>query len=91
MRSMQKWIDKGGKSFADYQVNVINDVIDEMTEEDKEKLKTEFDQTGEATINLPSGKAIKLNKDFIAFETGERNQVEEKYTPSVIEPSFGKY
>ena len=29
MRSMQKWIDKGGKSFADYQVNVINDVVDE--------------------------------------------------------------
>ena len=69
----------------------INDVIDEMAEEDKEKLKTEFDQTGEATINLPSGKAIKLNKDFIAFETGERNQLEEKYTPSVIEPSFGKH
>lgn len=30
MRSMQKWIDKGGKSFADYQVNVINDVVDEL-------------------------------------------------------------
>jgi glycyl-tRNA synthetase len=69
----------------------INDYIEEMSEEDKEKLKTEFDQTGEATLNLPGGKVIKLNKDFIGFETGERNQMEEKYTPSVIEPSFGIY
>ncbi len=38
---------------------------------------------------MPGGKQIKLNKDFIGFETGERNQLEEKYTPSVIEPSFG--
>jgi glycyl-tRNA synthetase len=67
----------------------INDLIDEMTEEDKEKLMKGFVETGEATLNLPGGKVIKLNKDFIAFETGEKNQLEEKYTPSVIEPSFG--
>jgi glycyl-tRNA synthetase len=51
----------------------INDVIEEMSEEDKDKLKKEFDETGEATINLSGGRSIKLNKDFIAFETGERN------------------
>ena len=68
----------------------INDLIDEMTEEDKEKLMKGFVETGEATLNLPGGKVVKLNKDFIAFETGEKNQLEEKYTPSVIEPSFGK-
>jgi glycyl-tRNA synthetase len=67
----------------------INVAIDEMSEEDKFKLKAEFDTTGEATINLASGKQIKLNKDFVAFEQGERTQHEEKYTPSVIEPSFG--
>ncbi len=67
----------------------INVAIEEMQEEDKFKLKAEFDATGEATINLASGKQIKLNKDFIAFEQGERTQHEEKYTPSVIEPSFG--
>jgi len=68
----------------------INDLLEEFTEEDKEKLKNEFDASGEATLTLPGGKVIKLNKDFIAFETGEKNQLEEKYTPSVIEPSFGK-
>lgn len=68
----------------------INDVIEEMTEEDKQKAKTEFDATGEVTITIAGGKQIKLNKEFIGFELGEKNQLEEKYTPSVIEPSFGK-
>jgi glycyl-tRNA synthetase len=79
-----------GKSFKQ-DSKPINDVIEEMTEEDREKLKVEFDTTGEATINLPSGKAIKLNKEFLGFDVGEKTQFEEKYIPSVIEPSFGNY
>jgi glycyl-tRNA synthetase len=67
----------------------INVAIEEMNDEDKLKLKAEFDGSGEATITLASGKQVKLNKDFVAFEQGERTQHEEKYTPSVIEPSFG--
>lgn len=67
----------------------INDVIDEMTEEDKHKVMLEFEQTGEATLTLATGKQVKLNKEYIAFELGEKTQFEEKYTPSVIEPSFG--
>jgi glycyl-tRNA synthetase len=34
----------------------INDVLEEMTEEDKLKLKTEFDASGECTITLAGGK-----------------------------------
>lgn len=67
----------------------INVAIEEMNDEDKLKLKAEFDASGEATITIASGKQVKLNKDFVAFEQGERTQHEEKYTPSVIEPSFG--
>ena len=67
----------------------INDFIDELTEEDKQRLLEEFNASGEATLTLPT-KQIKLNKDFIGFELGEKTQHEEKYTPSVIEPSFGK-
>ncbi len=78
-----------GKSFKQ-DSKPINDVIEEMNEEEREKLKVEFDSTGEVTINLPSGKAIKLNKEFIGFDVGEKTQFEEKYIPSVIEPSFGK-
>jgi glycyl-tRNA synthetase len=50
----------------------INDTLEEMTEEEKEKLMKEFTETGEATFTIASGKQIKLNKDFIAFEHGER-------------------
>jgi glycyl-tRNA synthetase len=32
---------------------------------------------------------VKLGKDFIGLELAEKTQHEEKYTPSVIEPSFG--
>jgi glycyl-tRNA synthetase len=68
----------------------INDTIDEMEEAEKIKIMQEFEQTGEATLTIASGKQIKLNKEHIAFEHNERTQFEEKYTPSVIEPSFGK-
>lgn len=67
----------------------INDTLDEWTEEQKIESMKEFETTGEATIVLPSGKTVKLNKDHIAYEQCERTQHEEKYTPSVIEPSFG--
>lgn len=46
----------------------INDYLDEVSEEDKQRLMTEFEANGEVAINLSNGKEIKLNKDFIAFE-----------------------
>jgi glycyl-tRNA synthetase len=67
----------------------INDTLEELSEEEKQHLMQEFEAYGEATVTLQGGKQIKLNKDFIAFEQCERTQHEEKYTPSVIEPSFG--
>lgn len=67
----------------------INDVLDESTEDEKVKLLQDMEAAGEITLNLAGGKQVKLTKDFVAFEMGEKTQHEEKYTPSVIEPSFG--
>lgn len=67
----------------------INDVLDESTEEDKVNFMKEFESTGEVTLTLASGKQVKLNKEYVTFELAEKTQFEEKYTPSVIEPSFG--
>jgi glycyl-tRNA synthetase (class II) len=50
----------------------------------------EFEKSGEITIPLKGGKEVKLTKEHIAFETYEKTLHEEKYVPSVIEPSFGK-
>lgn len=67
----------------------INDTMDSWTEDEKLKAMQEFESSGECTLKLASGKEIKLNKDFIGFELCEKTQHEEKYIPSVIEPSFG--
>lgn len=66
----------------------INDFLEEASEEEKLALLAQLKQTGEITIKL-ADKEIKLGKDFIALELAEKTQHEEKYTPSVIEPSFG--
>lgn len=48
----------------------------------------EFEEKGEIVLKS-NDKELKLNKEFITFETQEKMVQEEKYTPSVIEPSFG--
>ena len=69
----------------------INEALDEATEEEKQKFFKQSEETGEVTLTLPgTGKEVKLSKEFVTFELAERTQHEEKYTPSVIEPSFGK-
>lgn len=50
----------------------INDVLEEASEEEKLNLMKEFEASGEATLTLPSGKQVKLNKDFVSFELGEK-------------------
>ena len=36
-----------------------------------------------------TGKEHKITSSMLKFEPTEKNVMEEKYTPSVIEPSFG--
>ena len=70
----------------------INDAIDELGEDEKKALMEEFEKSGEINIKIKASKDekdIKLNKDFVSFEIVEKTQHEEKYIPSVIEPSFG--
>lgn len=66
----------------------INAYLDKLSEEDKKKLKTEFDGKGEITITIKE-KEFKLDKKHLEFEQKVVNVNEEKYVPNVIEPSFG--
>ncbi len=50
----------------------------------------ELDANNEITIKV-GDKEFKLTKEFVTFEAYEKTVQEEKYTPSVIEPSFGKF
>jgi len=50
----------------------------------------EISEKGSFVIKLEcEGKEFSLTKSMVQFESYEKNVVEEKYIPSVIEPSFG--
>jgi glycyl-tRNA synthetase len=63
--------------------------LDTASEEDKFKMLQDMEANNEITITLEGGKEFKLTKEFVTFEAQEKIVQEEKYTPSVIEPSFG--
>lgn len=49
----------------------------------------DLETKNEVVIKLENGKEVTLTKEFVTFETYEKTVQEEKYVPSVIEPSFG--
>ena len=67
----------------------IKEVIEEADEEFKQKLCTQLNEENQITINA-NGKDFVLTKDHVTMEVIDKIIHEEKYTPSVIEPSFGK-
>ena len=78
---------KIGKTFKKDGQKVLK-AIEAWTNEDHERLMAEFEEKKEITINA-DGAEFKLNEDFIKFTREEKTILEEKYVPSVIEPSFG--
>ena len=44
---------------------------------------------GEAIITDDNGTNYTITKDLVTFETEQKTVYETKYTPSVIEPSYG--
>lgn len=51
----------------------------------------DLEAKNEVVIKLDNGKEVTLTKEFITLETYEKIVQEEKYVPSVIEPSFGNF
>ena len=64
--------------------------LDKISEEDKEKLMVDFETNGKIEVDI-NGEKIILDKEKneIKMERFEQNVHEEKYSPNVIEPSFG--
>lgn len=77
-----------GKVFKQDQ-KPIKEFLEEACEEEKLKMMQELEANNEITIKVENGKEFKLTKEFVTFEAYEKTVQEEKYTPSVIEPSFG--
>jgi len=69
----------------------IEDAINALTQEVREKLSLDLKESGKAEVEVagvPDGK-VTLEKDIFNIERRERVDTTREYTPNVIEPSFG--
>lgn len=71
------------------QNQLITKVVEKLTKEQKQKYLEEFEKNKKTELHLGEGKTITLNPDLLSFERYTETIYEEKYTPGVIEPSFG--
>ncbi len=76
------------KTFKDKNKAIV-EKIDSLTETEKEELFQEYTKNGDHFHLTVNGEQIKLTQEFVKVEKYEHTQVEEKFVPGVIEPSFG--
>lgn len=74
---------------------VIEDAINALSQELREKLSLDLSKTGNITIDVPETSdaipdhKVNFEKDIITIEKRTRVENTREYTPNVIEPSFG--
>jgi len=62
--------------------------LEAVTDEQKKEMAKEMEKNNEIVVKI-GDKEVKLDSKYVKFEWYDRIQHEEKYTPSVIEPSYG--
>jgi glycyl-tRNA synthetase len=67
---------------------VVTDYLEGVNEEDKARLMDEMEKNGRIVVK-GENQEIEVTSEFLKFEIQEKTIQEEKYIPSVIEPSFG--
>jgi len=78
---------KVGKTFKK-DSKPICERIESLTDEEKEAYLAEMEEKGAIQLEV-GAQGFELAADFITFERQEKTIQEEKFVPSVIEPSFG--
>lgn len=76
-----------GKVFKQ-DAKAIKEYFEEADEEIKQNLHKELTENEKLTVNI-GDKSFELTKDHVTLEVIDKIIQEEKYCPSVIEPSFG--
>lgn len=76
-----------GKQFKKDSQPIVK-LLDALTEEQKGQYAKQMDDQKSITLNV-NNKDISLDDNMLKFEKYEQTQHEEKYTPHVIEPSYG--
>lgn len=64
---------------------VVTAAIESLSEEEVQSLKASLEQDGQAVV----GGQFTVTSDLVSFSVEKKIVSEEKYTPSVIEPSYG--
>lgn len=67
----------------------IVEKLESLTETEKDDLFQQLQKNGDHIELTVKDQQVKLTKDFVSLEKYEHTQIEEKFVPGVIEPSFG--
>jgi glycyl-tRNA synthetase len=69
----------------------VEQAVDELSQELREKLSLELTEKGKIAVDVPSmaGGKAELTKELITIEKRTRTDHTREYVPNVIEPSFG--
>lgn len=67
----------------------ISELLDNMSEEDKEFYCKDFETNKTTTLKLSDTENLTLPEEMVSFERYTEVQTEEKFVPGVIEPAFG--
>ena len=78
-----------GKVFKQ-DAKAIKEFLEEAEEEVKQQLHKQLVENEKVTITIGE-KSFELTKEHVTMDVVDKIVQEEKYTPSVIEPSFGKF
>lgn len=78
---------KIGKDLKQFSKSVLS-YLDNLNDEEKEKLRSNLNTNEKVSLTL-EGKEVILTKELVSFTEEEKTVLEEKFVPSVIEPSFG--
>lgn len=70
------------------QSKVVLSYLEGLNEEEKDKLRQELLENSKVVLKL-EGKEFVLTQEDVSFSEEEKTVMEEKFVPSVIEPSFG--
>lgn len=63
-------------------------MLEAATDEDKQNYATQMEKNKEVVLTI-NGKEVKVSNEYLSYEWYDQIIQEEKYVPSVIEPSFG--
>jgi glycyl-tRNA synthetase len=67
----------------------VIEYLSSLPAEDALKFQSQLEQNGSASFTLCTGEKFEVTREIVSFEMVETKITNEKYTPAVIEPSFG--